>query len=60
MAPPNDEEVKNEVRSILAELSEKERTLLSQVIDAERDRIHMKNPRGIYDELRDAVKKVFK
>ena len=39
------------IRSILEDLSEEERRLLSGVLEAERDKLHMERPRFINDEL---------
>jgi hypothetical protein len=50
-----DDDVEEEVRSILAELSEEERELLSRVLDVERDKLHMKVPHGVNDELSEVI-----
>jgi hypothetical protein len=47
--------VEEEVRNILAELSEEEQELLSRVLDVERDKLHMKNPIGINDALSEVI-----
>lgn len=48
------------VTEILKELTKEERQLLSKVIEAERDKLHMSKPRGINDDIWKAVKEIFK
>jgi hypothetical protein len=50
-----EDELRDEGQQVLRSLNEEERVLLSRVIEAERERIHMGTPTGIYDELRKAV-----
>ena len=44
------------VRQVLLELSAEEQKLLKKVINAERSKIHMKNPYGINQLIIEAVK----
>jgi FixJ family two-component response regulator len=60
MSQANEAEMQKKIREVLQQLSKDEQQLLSQVIKAEKDRIHMKLPRGIYDELHAAVARVIK
>jgi len=54
-----DSDIKQQAREILVkELSSDERKLLQEVIKAEKERIHMKKPHGIYDALSKAVQNV--
>lgn len=50
--------MKEKVQKILKELTEEERKLLDRVIKAEREKLHMSKPRGINDEILQAVKEI--
>ena len=53
---PSRDEVKNKTKEILESLGKEERILLKKVINAEKERIHMKTPHGIYDDIKQSVK----
>jgi hypothetical protein len=55
-----EEDMKKQVTQILTGLSTDERELLAKIIQAERDKLHMKNPRGINDDIRKAVIEIIK
>jgi ribosome recycling factor len=52
--------VSDKIRACLAELTEEERQLLGKVITAEREKLHMKQPRHINDDIWKAVTEVLK
>jgi len=52
--------MKKQVEEILKGLSADERELLGRIVKAERDKLHMKNPRGINDDIRKAVTEIIK
>lgn len=52
---PQEGETARKVKERLEGLTETERQLLARVIQAERDRLHMKTPRGISDDIWRAV-----
>jgi len=52
------EEVSEKTRQLLADLGKEERVLLQEVIQAEKEKIHMKTPHGIYDNLVKVVERV--
>lgn len=51
---------KEEYVQVLEQLSEEERKLLNAVIEAERKRLYMRKPHGIYDDLWSAIKECIK
>jgi len=51
--------VQREIREILAQLSERERKLLSEVVRIERENLHIKHP-ALKTELLAKVKEVIK
>ena len=55
-----EDDMKKQVTEILKGLSTDERELLAKIIEAERDKLHMKNPRGIHDDIKKAVKEIVK
>ncbi|MEG5170864.1 hypothetical protein [Microcoleus sp. B3-D7] len=55
-----EENMKKQVTQILKGLSADEQELLAKIIKAERDKLHMKNPRGINDDMRKAVIEIIK
>lgn len=55
-----EEDMKKQVTEILKHLSKDEQELLWRVVQAERDKLHMKNPRGINDDIRKAVTDIVK
>ena len=59
MPDPSHRKVHDEIKSILLELSERERTLLSAVIRIERDNLHIQQPR-LRSELLNKVREVIK
>jgi hypothetical protein len=48
------------IRGILENLSETEQKLISAVIAAERNKLYMKKPHGIIDDLEQALKELIK
>lgn len=54
----SNKDVSAKARELLSELSKEERFLLQQVIQAEKEKIHMKTPHGIYDDLIKVVEQV--
>jgi predicted YcjX-like family ATPase len=55
-----EEDMKKQVTQILKGLSADERELLAKIIQAERDKLYMKTPRGINDDIRKAVIEIIK
>ncbi|MEG4089168.1 hypothetical protein [Microcoleus sp. Pol12B4] len=55
-----EEDMKKQTESILRELSAEEREILWRVIKAERDKLHMKNPRGINEDIWKAITEIIK
>jgi FixJ family two-component response regulator len=53
-------DVKAQTREILNSLSKREVQLLQKVIDAEKKRIGMKNPKGIYDDIRESIENIYR
>ena len=51
----NTEQARKEVERIVQELSPAEQSLLSRVIEAEQEKIHMSKAHGIVDALHKAV-----
>ncbi len=49
--PDSESDRQQKLHSILKELEEEERELLSKVIKAEQQKLHMKQPRNINDDL---------
>jgi len=56
--PSTDAQAK--IHAILMNLTELEQKLLSAVIAAERDKLYMRNPRGIHDDLWRALTEVIR
>lgn len=54
------EELKKQTEEILKALSSEERELLARVIVAEREKLHMKKPRDIKDDIFNAVQETIK
>lgn len=54
------EELKKQTEEILKALSSEERELLARVIVAEREKLHMKNPRNIKEDIFKAVQESIK
>ena len=52
--------MKKQTEAILRELSPEEREILWRVIKAERDKLHMKNPRGINEDIWKAITEIIK
>ncbi|NJK68549.1 MAG: hypothetical protein HC941_20280 [Microcoleus sp. SU_5_3] len=52
--------MKQQIEELLKNLSPDERELLWRVVKAERDKLHMKNPRGINDDIKRAVTEIVK
>jgi hypothetical protein len=53
-------EIERRVRAILEELEVEERKVLARVISAERRKLHMGLPRGINDDIWEAVAEVIR
>lgn len=53
-----DDELKGEGQEILRGLAKEELVLLSRVIEAERAKIHLGSPTGIYDDIRKAIDEI--
>ena len=49
--PESESDRQQKLHGILKELEEEERELLSKVIKAEQQKLHMKQPRNINDDL---------
>jgi hypothetical protein len=60
MSEATDKSLADKTKEILSELSSDEQQLLVRVIRAEGDKLHMKKPRDIKDDLWKAVTEVFK
>lgn len=58
--PETKQDIETKVRDILLDLTEDERTLLQKVIQSEKERIHMKRPHGIYDDIRESIEQVIR
>jgi len=56
----SEEDMKKQTEAILRELSPEEREILWRVIKAERDKLHMKNPRGINEDIWKAITEIIK
>ncbi|MEQ8970387.1 MAG: hypothetical protein RIE73_08325 [Coleofasciculus sp. C1-SOL-03] len=54
------EDVKQQTEAILKRLSSEERELLWRVVKAERDKLYMKTPRGINDDIWQAITEIVK
>lgn len=54
------EEIKDKVKQLIGTLSREEQLLLKGVIRAEQEKLHMKNPFGINDDIERIVREVFK
>jgi hypothetical protein len=55
-----EEDMKKQIESILRKLSAEEQEILWKVIKAERDKLHMKNPRGINEDIGKAITEIIK
>lgn len=55
-----DDALKEEGQEILRSLGPEEQVLFDRVILAERERLHMSSPHGVYDEIQKAVEEVIK
>lgn len=60
MSEATDKSLADKTKEILSELSHEEQQLLVRVIRAEGDKLHMKKPHGIKEDLWKAVTEVFK
>lgn len=60
MSNANDKSLADKTKEILGQLSTDEQQLLVRVIRAEQDKLHMKNPRNIQEDLWKALTEVFK
>jgi hypothetical protein len=56
----SEEDMKKQTEAILRELSPEEREILWRVIKAERDKLYMKNPRGINEDIWKAITEIIK
>lgn len=55
-----EEDMKKQIEAILRKLSAEEQEILWKVIKAERDKLHMKNPRGINEDIGKAITETIK
>jgi hypothetical protein len=60
MSEQTEKTLKDHAQEVLGELSKEERQLLAGVIRAERDKLHLKLPRNINDDLWKVVTEVIK
>jgi hypothetical protein len=60
MPNATDKSLADKTKEILGELSTDEQQLLVRIIRAEQDKLHMKTPRDIKDDLWKALTEVFK
>lgn len=60
MSTTRDQALKEHTRAIISDLSSDEQRLLSGVIKAEREKLHMKLPRNIHEDLWKVVVEVIK
>ena len=56
----SEEDMKKQIEAILRDLTPEEREILWRVIKAERDKLHMKNPRGINEDIWKAITEIIK
>lgn len=56
----SEEDMKKQTEAILRKLSAEEQEILWKVIKAERDKLHMKNPRGINEDIEKAITEIIK
>lgn len=52
------DDIEGKTKEVLANLSKEERVLLQKVIEAEKERIAMKTPHGIYDAIKESVENI--
>lgn len=50
--------IEDKTKEILKDLNKEERILLKKVIAAEKERIAMKTPHGIYDAIKESVENI--
>lgn len=50
--------MRKEVENILKALTREEREILNRVIAAERNKLHMKNPKGINEDIWKAIMEI--
>ncbi|MFC5865018.1 hypothetical protein ACFPT7_22105 [Acidicapsa dinghuensis] len=60
MSEQSDKTLKDRAQEVLRELSKEEQLLLAGVVKAERDKLHLKLPRGINDDLWKVLTEVIK
>lgn len=60
MPKSEDELMKQKIRDIIRELTDSEKEILWKIIKAERDRLYMSKPRGIYEEIMKAIQEEIK
>ncbi|WP_263819334.1 hypothetical protein [Salinibacter sp.] len=54
----NDDDIEKKTKQVLARLNKEERVLLKKVIEAEKERLSMKTPHGIYDTIKESVENI--
>jgi hypothetical protein len=54
------ETVRLDIKHLLESLTEEERVLLRQILEIEKSKLHLKNPRNIMEDLERAVREVIK
>ncbi len=52
--------IREQFNLIIEQLTQEEKNLLQKIIKAERDKLYMKNPRGINEDIYKAVMEVIK
>jgi Xaa-Pro aminopeptidase len=52
--------IKDDVRQLLELLTDEEKTLFKRVLEAEKSKLHLKNPRNIMEDLERAVREAIK
>jgi FixJ family two-component response regulator len=60
MPEAEEKSMQEQIRATLEELSREEQLLLSRVVAKEREKLHMGKPRGIQEDIWQAVKEVIK
>jgi tartrate dehydratase beta subunit/fumarate hydratase class I family protein len=60
MSEQSDKTLKDRAQEVLRELSKEEQVLLAGVVKAERDKLHLKLPRNINDDLWKVLTEVIK
>lgn len=51
-------ELEKELKELYSNLSKEAQRLIGKVLEIEKDKLHMGNPHGVYDEILDAIDEV--